>query len=405
MITPTATQPLDQPSNATLVLIHVAFVLAGVMTTLLGPMLPLLAMQWSLNDTQAGSLFTAQFTGSMLGVALSGLLVQARGYRVTLVSGLGAIAAGVAALVHASWTPGVAAVFLYGVGLGFVMPTGNLLIAEWNPRRRAAALNWLNLAWGIGAAGCPFAVKTLASSHRIYVLLLGIVAVSLLLALVAIFPSLAFPDVPPPQRAPGEISSIGRSRFAFLLGALFFLYVGTENGIGGWVASYAQRMQNGAGTFWVPAPSLFWISLLAGRAIAAKLLRYVGELQLASVGLMIASCGVTVLLAAHTIGILLAGVALSGLGLASIFPINISLLSLRFGRMAPRIGGAMFALAGLGGATLPWLVGSISTRFGGLKTGLWVPWIGCLVMLVLYFFVRHSPRRNAGSDAGDGIAS
>ncbi len=367
------------------------------MTTFLGPMLPVLVARWSLNDTQAGSLFTAQFTGSMLGVVLSGLLIQHWGYRMALISGLGAMATGVVVLAYAPWTTGVMAVFCYGVGLGFVIPAGNLLIAEWNPHGRAAALNWLNLAWGIGAAGCPFAVKALAASHRIHLFLLGIAAVSLLLAMVLTFPALALPDVPKMERTSAAISGIWGSRFVFVLAALFFLYVGTENCIGGWIASYAQRMQNTPVTFWALTPSVFWSTLLAGRALAPRLLLLMGELEMASLGLLIALCGVTVLLTAPTMGVLMLGLGITGLGLASVFPINISLLSLRFGSMAPRIGGAMFALAGLGGATLPWLVGSLSTRFGGLKTGLYVPWLGCLVMLILYSFVRHSPLRDPHS--------
>src|SRR5712691_8249926 len=102
-------------------------------------------------------------------------------------------------------------------------------------------------------------------------------------------------------------------------------------------------MQIAPGTFWALTPAFFWGALLAGRALAPRLLRYVGETKMASISLMITFCGATVLLAAHTIGILLIAVAVTGLGLASVFPITISLLPLRFGSMAPRVGGAMFA--------------------------------------------------------------
>ncbi len=46
----------------------------------------------------------------------------------------------------------------------------------------------------------------------------------------------------------------------------------------------------------------------------------------------------------------------------------------------------VFALASLGGATIPWLVGFISTQIGSLRAGLVVPLIACLFMLVL---LRH----------------
>jgi fucose permease len=50
----------------------------------------------------------------------------------------------------------------------------------------------------------------------------------------------------------------------------------------------------------------------------------------------------------------------------------------------------MFALSSLGGATVPWLVGALSSRFGSLRVGLTVPLLGCVVMLFLYLKNRHS---------------
>src|SRR5437773_8206034 len=94
-----------RPASGTL-LVHTAFVLTGVMTTLLGPMLPVFSARWVLSDSQAGYLFTAQFATSILGVALSSVLVHRYGYRVTLVFGLGFMAVGAGVLARASWIVG-----------------------------------------------------------------------------------------------------------------------------------------------------------------------------------------------------------------------------------------------------------------------------------------------------------
>ena len=45
--------------------LHGGFVLAGMATTLLGPLLPLVAAQWAMTDRDAVTLFTAQFTGAL----------------------------------------------------------------------------------------------------------------------------------------------------------------------------------------------------------------------------------------------------------------------------------------------------------------------------------------------------
>ena len=51
------------------VLLHGGFLLIGVVVTLLGPILPMLATKWSLDDAELGLLFTAQFRGSIIGCA------------------------------------------------------------------------------------------------------------------------------------------------------------------------------------------------------------------------------------------------------------------------------------------------------------------------------------------------
>ena len=46
---------------------HVVFVLVGIATTMLGPILPLLAKHWHLSDGKMGLFFIAQFLGGFVG--------------------------------------------------------------------------------------------------------------------------------------------------------------------------------------------------------------------------------------------------------------------------------------------------------------------------------------------------
>jgi fucose permease len=101
---------------------------------------------------------------------------------------------------------------------------------------------------------------------------------------------------------------------------------------------------------------------------------------------------VTAELMANTVALVVAGASVAGFGLASVFPINIALLSQWFGEMSSHVGGMMFALSSLGGATVPWLVGALSSRFGSLRAGLTVPLAGSITMLFLYLKNRNPDR-------------
>ena len=371
--------------NATLAA-NAAFIPTGVVTVLLGPLLPTLSARWALTDTQAGELFTAQFAASTVGVFLSGALVPRIGYRFAMVLGVFLMAAGVGLLPLTTWPLGLAAVACWGVGLGVTIPACNLIVAEVHPDRSAAALNILNFSWSVGAVACPFLLAPFErrGNAMLYPSLLA--GVLLLIAI-----GLALLPLPAVRKPPADSPHTRQSLFAplatplaLVLAALFFLYTGVENAIGGWLASYAKRMASGEGTLWVTAPSFFYFALMLGRVLAHPILRRVRELRLARGGLILSVGGIVALLAANSTGGILASASVAGFGLATVYPITIAMMTRTVGRSSAAVSSVMFALAGLGAACVPWLVGFESTAQTSLKMGLGVALAACVVMLLLY---------------------
>jgi FHS family glucose/mannose:H+ symporter-like MFS transporter len=233
--------------------------------TLLGPMLPILSARWSLDDARAGYLFAAQFVTSMLGALLSGVLVERHGYRLTLAYGLILMAIGIAALAQASWALGLISVCVFGAGFGFTTPAANLLIAKASPRSSAAALNLLNSAWGIGAMSSPLLVAATQRSGHTSHFLYGLAAALLALALGLGWVRFAVDAKPASaEQGPKAAISVWNNRLVPVIAALFFIYVGTETCMGGWIASYARRLDSGSHAFWAVTPSFFWGALLLG---------------------------------------------------------------------------------------------------------------------------------------------
>jgi fucose permease len=184
--------------------------------------------------------------------------------------------------------------------------------------------------------------------------------------------------------------------------ALFFVYVGTETSFGGWLASYAHRMNSDAGTgqhaFWAMTTAFFWGALLAGRALAPLALKFPKETAIARMGLTLALAGGFMVVSARSMGLLIPGALLAGLGLASIFPISVSLLPRWFGNSVTTLSSAVFAAGNTGGAVLPWLVGVVSTHTGNLRFGFIVPLVGVAAMLGFYV-VQGSSRQQSRVDA------
>src|SRR5437588_1651519 len=238
---------------------HAAFVPTGIATVLLGPVLPALSARWSLSDAQAGEFFFAEFLASTLGVILSGMLVPGLGYKSVIVLGLLFMAGGVGTLTMGSRLLGMTAVAGYGIGLGLTIPACNLLVAEVNPGKRAAAVSLLNFSWSVGAVACPFLLAPFQHKGDIANFFYALAGFALLIAI--LLARVAFPQPARSSQLPSAnvqpLLRMLRSRIAIVLGTLFFVYVGTENAMGGWLASYAKRLSDTPGTLWVTAPSFF----------------------------------------------------------------------------------------------------------------------------------------------------
>jgi MFS transporter, FHS family, glucose/mannose:H+ symporter len=386
---PALDSPLGPPKDSAAILTraaYVSFVPIGIGTVLLGPMLPSLSARWSLNYSQAGALFTAQYLASTCAVALSGVLVSRFGFRFAMKLGIFLMATGIALLMEGPKLLGILCIAMYGGGLGIAVPAANLLVAEVNPHRRSASLNWLNFCWSAGAVACPFLVA-LASRHQQIPLFLRLVAAfSLVVAIgLALLPRHIVEPSARPETGSGTLMTIRQNLGAFLaLGALFFIYVGTENGFGGWVAPYTKTLGDVSSANSLMTPSFFYASLMLGRFLAPAILRIVGDVTLAKFGLILACGGTAGLLLSNGLAGVIASACATGLGLSGVYPITIALLSTEFGSSSNRIGSVMFVSSNIGGGLVPWIVGVFSNRMGTLKAGLIVPLVGCALMFALY---------------------
>src|SRR5260221_2091377 len=295
-------------------LLHIDFVLTGVVMTFLGPMLPVLAARWGISDAVAGRLFLTQFISSMFGMFLSTVLVQRKGYRATLLTGLILMAVGMALLASGPFLLGVAAVATLGVGHGITTPAGNLRTAEINPQPSASALNLINAVWGIGALSPSFCIDLARHAGHPEWFLYG--TATLLLSLSLCFALSRFePDTPRVTSSQAPTQSVFENQLLVPVALLLFFYVGTEVAFGQWIATYAHRIDPNAQNSWTMVASLFYGSLLAGRIAAPVFLRRVPATTLVKFGLGIAVLGGLIFLLAHGMASVAAAALLTGLGL------------------------------------------------------------------------------------------
>jgi fucose permease len=374
-----------------LIILFSGFVLSGIATTIVGPMLPIFIKRWSLDDGQAGLFSFIQFFVAFVGSVASGVIAAWKGYRPALVLGYALMGGGLAFLNADTLRVAMLATAAFGLGYGLTAPGTNLFVAELGGAKSASLLSQLNFAWGAGAMSCS-ALMALALKHNgLNFLLLAAAVFGGVLVLCLLFASFgAQKHEEQVVSADGSQSSppIGLA-VTIALAVLFFTYVAMENGIGIWTAEYAKRIAGAITGMTTLAPMFFYGGLTFGRAAAPLVLRRQPERKVVLVALALAAAAILLLIAASTLPVAVAAVFFAGLGCASVYPIYIAWLSRWYGARARKIGGVLFALSSLGGSAGPWTVGFVSKFFGSLRIGLLVPLFSALIMIGLVLLLRR----------------
>ena len=361
---------------------QIAFLPTGILTTLLSPMLPILSKRWVLTDAQVGNFFPIQFLSQLAGVLLSGYMLARVGFRTVFLSGLLLMAAGASTLFLGTMSLGMASVAVYGLGLGLIIPTTNLMAAEVTTGSRAAAVSLLNFFWGVGAVLGSLLVAWAAKTQHVP-LFLGGVAVSLLVLTFAVR-NLPFPPAHPTGGASLRWGAIARNPVTWLFAVVFFLYPGAETCVGGWIGSYVSQTGMGATAIAAMIPAFFYAALTAGRGVGGWLLRHFSELRVLQCGYAAATIGIAILLRSSNLMDVKVSAVLTGLSYATLYPITVARLSHRYGVEARSVGSLMFSLAAIGPAALPWLVGMVSQSAGSLRAGLLVPFVATAVLFFIH---------------------
>ncbi len=346
--------------DATLPVLHAAFVLTGIFQAIGGALLPSLASTFHLNDSQSGALFLCYFAGTSLGALLCigrYARTMALGFLLAALACLGIV------LARGTFLPPL--YLCMGIGVGVPMSAVSIFAGAKFGNRSAAPLTLLNFSWSLGALIAPLLAARLLLSHsyRAAYMLLAVCA----LCLAALCWSL-LQDPQPREWSAAPRPALSHLGWIALFAFLTFLEVGIENTTATWLATYSLRTAGKGAAVAAATSSFYWIGFLASRGLSSILLLRVPALHVLRAAVLAA-----LIAAARLLG--LAGPRhraapefVLGAALAPVFP----LLLARFFTRARSASDSRWVLAvcGFGGSVLPWLTGAISTHAHSLRIGL-----------------------------------
>lgn len=358
----------------------------GIIAAMLGTIMPTFT---SLTGEQKGYVALAQAMGLVIASVSAGPLIDNKGKKTALVTGLGLITISLFWLPNTGGSYGqlLPTLLLLGLGGGIIVTGANALVSDINPARRGAVLNFLNLFFGLGGLATPFIAANLLNSDTI-----RLAYTAAILTLIT-FVLHVVTKMPPPS---GERSVqwsqagtiLGRPAL-WLLSVFMFLYVSAEVGVWNWLVEYLVRQGIEQSRALNILSLGFALGLLIGRMVVAPILVKVSAVNvtLASAVLM----ALTTYLMLGTSSPTAAGAAVfcAGLAMAPVFPTTLAMVGDAFPKGTATAMGIVITSGWIGLAISSRIIGAIAGEgLDNLRTALLLLPAGSVVMVLVNLALR-----------------
>lgn len=353
---------------------YVGLFCCGLWVTSFGPGLPFLARQADVGLGAAGFVITALAAGSITASGVVSLRLGQADARALIAGGLalaalGMLGVGVAPVLPVTLAAGV----VVGVGDGLVVAATHSLVTV-TASDPARDINRLNVWFAVGAILGPlWTGAALEATEELWVVYAGL---SAFVGLAAVFvwrsPSVGV--------AHKEHATIHVNRAVAVMGAVLFLYVGAEIGLGAWVASYTEKAAAASVFASAAVTSGYWGALALGRLATGRALQM--HDAAAMLAISIAGAGGAALVLAVFGGVLAVAFAaafVTGLMFGPIWPLAISIGA---GQSTGSTMATMVTAGNSGALVFPAMQGAVLASAGPTE-GVAVTPALCAVMLVL----------------------
>ncbi len=207
----------------------------GINAGWIGPFLPEISELVHDSIDNAGLIVSATAAGYLVALLAAGETSHRWSAQKTLAASMLLVSAGLFGLSVAPALIGMlCAAFVAGLGYGAIDVASNAVVVDLNRESLAAALNYLHVMFGVGALLGPILAGFALASQLRYSIMFGAGSAfsGLIALLLATTPTIEARIVT--VRGDGFLPMLTRP-LIWVLGAVLFLYVGAETGIGAWL--------------------------------------------------------------------------------------------------------------------------------------------------------------------------
>ena len=279
--------------------------------------------------------------------------------------------------------------FLIGFGNGVLVTSLSSLFSEIYMQNRAKYMTLLHLFYSFGSFFGPLVVGMILSFSDLwylFFLLVGLIALpqALIFRDKGLFTRTSSPRAEASANEKPPAAPLSSVVFWFLILAMF-LQVGLEVSFSSWVPVFLTRVRSASPAMASYALSVFWLSVICGRVLFARLLSTANlpRVLLAGTASAAVCIGLSFLTGELVLTVLL--LACSGLMISFVYPGLLALGGDVFSRKAGFVTGSMMATGISGGVLFPWVVGPLSEALGLARGVFLIPLISTGSVSILIY--------------------
>ena len=354
---------------ATLLLgiIYLSFISLGLPDALLGAAWPIMYPEFQVPVSYAGLISAIISVGSIISSLFSDRLTHLLGPgKVTALS----VATTALALFGFSVSHSFLRLCLwavpYGLGAGSVDAALNNYVAVHYSSRH---MSWLHCMWGLGASTGPYVMGYILTGGHPWPLgyrcigTLQIVLTALLFLSLPLWKTCVGKSDSSVSGTPLTLLEIVRIAGAKEVMLTFFCYCGLEQTAGLWASSYLVLQHGLSSEMAAGYASLFYVGLTAGRGLCGFLTLKWNDTQMIFIGQAVSAAGIAILLLPLGPSAALAGLILTGVGCAPIYPSIIHSTPTHFGASRSQaLIGIQMACAYVGTCLMPPVFGFLANH-------------------------------------------
>lgn len=341
-----------------LIIIYLSFISLGLPDTIIGVTIPALQNDFGISLAAGGLLSMIVILGTVVSSFLSDRIINRLGTgRIVFIS---CLTTGLA-LLGFSHSPSFYLLLILAFPLGFGGGTVDVALNNYVAHHfKAHHMNWLHSFWGVGATVGPIIMAWKLKNGSWQSGFGTISAIQLSLALLLLITLSLWKLHKKDEKKENSVSSkknlLNIPGIPFAL-ATMLIYCAVEIGTGLWGSSYLISQKGFPVDIAARYIALYYTGITVGRFLSGFLSFKLTNSNMIRLGIFGVFGGVALILQSHS-SLVGAGIVLTGLGLAPIFPAMIHEAPVRFGKeLSQKVIGYQMGFAYIGSALIPPILG------------------------------------------------